>query len=159
MPANLRESTLTRPPIGYKRRVAWGDVDASGAWRFTAALSYVEEAETQLMREAGILEEDTPRLPRIYVDAQFKSPAHFDDEVVVHLSISRIGTSSVHYEFVIVKDNDVAVEGRLGVAFVGPSGTSEPLPKGIRSAFAASWRTRATGQVTGEADGARLRRR
>jgi acyl-CoA thioester hydrolase len=124
-------------PISYTRRVAWGDVDSSRAWRFVSALDYVEEAETQLMREAGVLHDATHRLPRIYVEAQFKRPAHFDDVVVVQLKLVRVGNSSIHYEFVIVRKDEVLVEGRLGVAFVGASGRSERLPDTIRSRFLA----------------------
>jgi acyl-CoA thioester hydrolase len=128
---------VTEPVLSYRRRVAWRDTDASGAWHFTAALHYVEEAETQFLREAGIPHQTTMALPRIYVEAQFRCPVGFDDEIEVRLSLARLGTSSIHYEFTIVKDDEIAAEGRLGVAFVGGSATSQSLPREVRSALEA----------------------
>ena len=79
---DVEEAALTV----HKRRVAWADVDPSGAWHFTAALTYVEEAEIELLRRAGVLDIINSHLPRIYIRADFKRPAYFDDVVIVHLA-------------------------------------------------------------------------
>jgi acyl-CoA thioester hydrolase len=121
--------------VTYMRRVAWSDVDASGAWRFTAPFDYVEDAETQLMRDLGVLHETALHLPRIYVDASFKSPARFDDEVSVTLQVAGLGRSSIHFVFSITNGDRLAVEGKLGVAFVGASGRAEELPEFLRAAL------------------------
>jgi len=121
--------------VTYVRRVAWADVDASGAWRFTAAFDYAEEAETQLMRSLGVLEETVLHLPRIYADANFTSPARFDDEVAVTLQVARLGRSSIHFVFSITNCDRLAAEGKFGVAFVGDSGRAEPLPRLLRAAL------------------------
>lgn len=122
-----------RPSTVYRRRVPWGDVDAAGIWRFVAALSYVEEAETQLMRELGILGTVGIRMPRVHVEADFRRPAYYDDEVEVTLTVSRVGRRSVHYEFVITRDGELAVEGHLRTVFVASSGQDEPLPPRVRA--------------------------
>jgi acyl-CoA thioesterase FadM len=54
--------------IAYKRRLSWADCDPTGLWRFTSALSFAEEAEVSLLREAGVLESLYGRLPRVQVD-------------------------------------------------------------------------------------------
>lgn len=121
--------------VTYVRRVAWSDVDASGAWRFTAPFDYVEEAETKLMRDLGVLHESVLQLPRIYADASFRSPARFDDEVGVTLQVAALGRSSIHFVFSITNGDRLAVKGKLGVAFVGASGRAEELPPFLRAAL------------------------
>jgi acyl-CoA thioester hydrolase len=134
-----RQTGAIRTPgaLGYPRRIAWSECDPAGWWRFTSALSYVEEAETELLRTVGVLDSLYRWLPRIYVDARFTAPARFDDEVLVRLRLARIGTSSLHYEFEIRNGTVVAATGRLGTAFVDPSGASRPLPAEARMALAA----------------------
>lgn len=121
--------------VTYVRRVAWADVDASRVWRFTAAFDYVEEAETQLLRDLGVLQDTVLHLPRIYACASFRSPARFDDELTVTLQVGRLGNSSIHFVFAITNSDRLAAEGKLGFAFVGPSGRAEPLPPLLREAL------------------------
>lgn len=62
----------------YERRVTWSDCDAAGMWRFASALTFVEEAEVSLLREAGVLAVLYGRLPRAHVEARFHTAAAFD---------------------------------------------------------------------------------
>ena len=123
--------------LRYKRRVAWGDTDASGAWTFLAVLRYVEEAEVELLREAAVLTELYGSLPRIYVEARFNRPAHFDDVVEVRLSLDRVGDSSLHYRFEVFVEDQTAAEGRLGAVLIDESGRSTGLPDEVRASLAA----------------------
>ena len=118
--------------VNYDRRVRWAECDASSVWRFTAVLSFVEEAEVELLREVGILDDLYGRIPRTYVEAQYKRPARFDDLVTVHLALTRIGDTSLHYDFAVFESGELAVRGRLGTAFVDADGASERLPSGSR---------------------------
>jgi len=124
-----------RAEFSYRRRVAWAECDPAGWWRFTSALSYVEEAETELLRSAGVLDSLYRWLPRVYVQAEFTAPVRFDDEVVVQLRVAKIGRSSLHYAFEIVNGTAVAASGRLGTAFVDAEGGSRPLPLEVRTAL------------------------
>jgi acyl-CoA thioester hydrolase len=137
--------------LRHKRRVAWGDTDASGAWTFLAVLQYVEEAEIEMLREASVLAELYGSLPRTYVEARYARPAHFDDEVEVRLSLDRIGNSSLNYVFEVILDDAVAAEGRLGAAFIDKSGNSTALPEDVRARLEA-WSAGSSG-ASGAADG------
>ena len=119
----------------HKRRVAWADVDPSGAWHFTAALTYVEEAEIELLRRAGVLDIINSHLPRIYIRADFKRPAYFDDVVIVHLAVSRLGLSSVHYQFALTANGTPLAVGSMGGAYTNGLGVSQPLPDAVRAAL------------------------
>jgi acyl-CoA thioester hydrolase len=119
--------------LQYRRRVAWADTDASGAWTFHAALRYVEEAEVELLRDASVLHDLYGSLPRIYIEAQYLRAAHFDDEVEVKLTLRRVGSSSLHYDFTLLIDGTPSAEGRMGSVFVGDDGRSTPLPEPVRN--------------------------
>jgi acyl-CoA thioester hydrolase len=116
----------------YQRRVTWADCDAAGLWRFTSALTFVEEAEVSLLREAEVLAVLYGRLPRAYVEARFAAAAAFDDLVTVHLSVARLGKTSLHYEFQIRREEELAA-GKLGVVYVDGSGKPEPVPEQTRA--------------------------
>jgi acyl-CoA thioesterase FadM len=111
----------------YERLVTWADCDATGMWRFTSALTFVEEAEVSLLRDAGVLALLYGRLPRAYVEARFAAAAAFDDLATVHLSIARIGRTSLHYEFDIRLSQARAASGKLGAVFVDEHGKPEAL--------------------------------
>lgn len=111
----------------YERRVTWSDCDAAGMWRFTSALTFVEEAEVSLLREAGVLAVLYGRLPRAYVEAQFPAAAAFDDLVTVHLSLARVGKTSLHYQFQISLGEELAAIGKLGAVFIDEEGNPEPI--------------------------------
>lgn len=119
----------------YRRRIPWRDVDAAGVWRFVAALMYVEEAETQLIRELGIAEELGIFMPRVRVEADFKHPGRFDDAISVVLQTERVGERSLRYAFMILIDGhpDPAVTGKLVTVLMGEDGTPRPIPASVRN--------------------------
>jgi acyl-CoA thioester hydrolase len=125
--------------VSYRRRVPWADTDASQAWMFTAVLRYAEEAEVELLRAAGVLGELYGHLPRTYVEARFRRPAFFDDEIEVAIGLTRMGDSSLHFDFTVHRQGELAAEGRLGAAFVS-DGAKASLPATVRRALA-TWVT------------------
>ncbi len=89
----------------YERRVAVADTDMVGIAHFTAYLRWVEEAENAFYRAAGIpflgSEPDGSILgwPRVSLNVEYLGPVHFDDQVIVALSIVRDGRSSREWKF------------------------------------------------------------
>lgn len=89
----------------YERRVAVADTDMVGIAHFTAYLRWVEEAENAFYRAAGVpflgTEPDGAILgwPRVAVSIEYLGPVHFEDLVIVELSIIRDGRSSREWRF------------------------------------------------------------
>ena len=73
-----------------------------------------------------------PNLPRRHVEAEFRRPLVFDDEAEVELRVTKVGTTSITYRWLIRKDGETAIEGRHTVVYVDPSGRSAPLPPELR---------------------------
>jgi acyl-CoA thioester hydrolase len=81
--------------------VAFGDTDASGWMHFPNIFKYVEAAEHAFLRSRGILVFDRKEggWPRVKVSCDYKRPLQCGDQIEILLGISRIGASSVTWEF------------------------------------------------------------
>jgi len=110
-----------------RRRVAWSDVDPAGIYTFISVLRYAEDAEVALFRSLNLLEQLYPHLPRVYVSVQYKSPAYFDEEVEVAVTIARIGKSSIHFLFAIIRGNEICAEGQYGVSLLNDNNRPEAI--------------------------------
>jgi len=118
--------------FAYKRRVTWADCDPTGLWRFTSVMSFVEEAEVSMLREAGVLESLYGRLPRAYVEARFHAAASFDDEVTVLLSVTRMGKTSLQYHFEVRLRDELGATGELRAVLVSKQGRPQVIPAAVR---------------------------
>lgn len=86
----------------YSRRIAFHETDAAGIVYFANYFRLAEEAETHAL--ASLSSPDTFRhfaYPRVHVEADYHAPLRFFDEVTVAARLTRIGSSSLHWEFTI----------------------------------------------------------
>ena len=119
----------------HRRRVAWVDTDAGGRIHFTAAFRYAEAAETELMREAGLLADEWADYPRRHVEAGYHRVLVFDDEIEVRLRVERLGTSSITYAWEITRAGDLCIDGRHTAVHVDRAGRPVPLSDSVRAAL------------------------
>jgi acyl-CoA thioester hydrolase len=125
--------SIGKPWFTVDRRVAWVDSDPSGAYQFTAAIRYVEDAEITMLRELGILDLLYPHLPRVAVQASYRRPCYFEEVVQVLVRVSRMGQSSIEYEFRLqLPDGTLCAEGSMTAVFIGTSGQPTRLPEEAR---------------------------
>jgi acyl-CoA thioesterase FadM len=119
------------------RAVAWNETDAAGHNHFTAAFRWLEEAEHALLMSVGMPVEEIARIPRVHIDIDYKDRLYFGQEIVVQLTVHKVGTSSCTYGFEVrTEEGVVAVSG--GLVVVHASSTSEgssPWPAAIRAAL------------------------
>lgn len=118
--------------VRYETRLTLSDTDSTGTWQFDAVLRLVQAAEIELLRDQGVLDELGANCPRVYVEVDYRRPAHFDSRLVVDLGLVRLGNTSLHYEFTVYSDGKVAAHGKLGAAYV-VDGASHHLPGTARS--------------------------
>ena len=125
--------------------IAFGDTDASGWMHFPNIFKYVEAAEHAFLRSLGILVFDRAQggWPRVKVSCDYKRPFKYADRFEVLLSISRIGTSSVTWDFEVLNTaGDTAAFGTMTNVRVDHEGKPkliseeerEKLERGIRPA-------------------------
>jgi 4-hydroxybenzoyl-CoA thioesterase/acyl-CoA thioester hydrolase len=89
----------------------------AGIVHFTTFFRYMETAEHELLRAAGMPIEvlhAERRLgwPRVSCSFDFKQPLKFAEELEVRIQVARLGRKSVTYAAEIVRDNEVLATGK-----------------------------------------------
>jgi YbgC/YbaW family acyl-CoA thioester hydrolase len=129
-------SPLECPLFRQSGEIAFGDTDASGWMHFPNVFKYVEAAEHAFLRSLGILVFDRGQggWPRVKVNCEYKQPFLAGDRYEVVLAISRIGASSLTWDFQILNPaGEVAAFGSLTNVRVDHSGKPEPISDGDRA--------------------------
>ena len=95
--------------------VAFSDTDASGWVHFSKILSYVENTEHRFFHPLGIsVFSNNSAWPRVKKSCDYRSPLRFQDPFEVILSLTKIGISSIHRQFQILKPATALVaEGEM----------------------------------------------
>ena len=116
--------------------VAFGDTDASGWMHFPNIFRYFEEAEHAFLRSRGILVFDRSQggWPRVKVSCDFKRPLLTGDRIEVLLEVSRIGASSVTWNFeVLTATGDLAAFGSVTTVRVNHEGKPQLITEEERT--------------------------
>jgi len=99
-------------PFSIEEYVRWSDVDAAGIVCYGAFVRFVEVAETEVFRAAGmpygkVFDTFDCWLPRVHFSADFHAPATLDEKLRVSAFVKALGNTSVTLGFVI--DNQTGV--------------------------------------------------
>ena len=117
--SSCEASSGLRALLKTRRRVEFRDTDAAGIVHFSAFFFWMESAEHELMRSAGLhVFERHPdgseySWPRVSVSCDYRSALRFGEEVDITVSVAELGRSSVTYRFVFEHDGRTAAEGRV----------------------------------------------
>lgn len=118
--------------------VAFGDTDASGWMHFPNVFRYFEEAEHAFLKSRGVLVFDRALggWPRVKVSCDYKRPLLTGDRIDVLLAISRIGNSSVTWNFEILTEfSECAAAGSIVTVRVDHEGRPQPITPAERDAL------------------------
>jgi acyl-CoA thioester hydrolase len=106
----LGRLTDRKPPFKYSAltRVGFSDTDAQGIVYYGRYLPYFDSARVEYHRHLGMLE--AARGEHEFVmranTIEYLAPARFDDLVEVFIRVSRIGRTSVTYDFAAYRAED-----------------------------------------------------
>ena len=111
-----------------------------GVVHYRNVFRFFEIAETELMRKIGFpySQKWTAGFPRVQANVTYKKGLRYDDPIEVRVRPSKVGTSSVVFEFAILKDSELCVEGSVTCVSVGPDRSPQHLPNEVRAALLAS---------------------
>ena len=118
--------------------VAFGDTDASGWMHFPNIFRYFEAAEHAFLKSRGVLVFDRAQggWPRVKVSCAFKHPLLAGDRIEVLLDISRIGESSVAWDFEVLNAaGKIAAHGSITTVRVNHEGRPQHLSDTERRAL------------------------
>lgn len=118
--------------------IAFGDTDASGWMHFPNIFKYAEEAEHAFLRSRGVLVFDREKggWPRVKVSCDFKRPFQCGDKFEVLLGVSRIGASSVTWDFEVINAaGEIAAFGNMTNVRVNHEGRPQEITAAERAAI------------------------
>lgn len=122
--------------VTIRRRVQWIDTDAAGIWHHSLATRWAEEAEAELHRELGIIDETFGATPRVRTEFDFNDPLRFDDEVDITLTVADLGDTSVIYDIEVMVDSRAVVRGRMIAVLIDrDTGKKRSWPDHLRDAL------------------------
>ena len=100
-----------RPPFKFsaQTRVGFSDTDAQGVVYYGRYMPYFDLARVEYHRHLDMLraEPGDRQFVMRAMNVEYHAPARFDDPIEVDVRISRIGTSSVTYEFAAYLEGEV----------------------------------------------------
>ncbi len=106
----LGRASDRKPPFKYSSltRVGFSDTDAQGIVYYGRYLPYFDSARVEYHRHLGILERER-REHELVMRAnaiEYLAPARFDDLVEAFIRVSRIGRTSITYDFAAYRIED-----------------------------------------------------
>ena len=115
-------------PKGHERffieeRVRWSDIDHARLIFYGSYLRFLEIAEVELFRAAGLpysalFERYDIWLPRVQIHCDFVAPAVLDDLLRVEVYVGRIGRKSIQLNFEVFKIPDHTLLAKAHIIMV-----------------------------------------
>jgi acyl-CoA thioester hydrolase len=120
-----------------RTRVGFSDTDAQGVVYYGRYNPFFDLARVEYLRSLGLLHHDGPGdFVMRANDVEYFAPAVFDDEIEVHVRVSRIGSTSVTFEFAAyrVPDDVLMVTAHQTLVYVDLAArTKRPVPDDFRA--------------------------
>jgi acyl-CoA thioester hydrolase len=143
--ANKIAAVMATPPFKFsaRARVGFSDTDAQGVVYYGRYNPYFDLARVEYHRSLGLLRRDGPRGGDFVMranDVEYFAPARFDDELEIHVRVSRIGRTSITFEFAAhrIPDDTLMVTAHQTLVYVDlDERVAQPVPGDYRTAIAA----------------------
>jgi 4-hydroxybenzoyl-CoA thioesterase len=127
--------------IRHDRPVRFEDIDAAGILFFARFLNYCHDAMERLFDglPGGYVDLITRRrigFPAVHVDAEFHAPLRFGDVAHIETSVTKVGTSSCTFRYVLTRGRDglhVATIRHVTVSTDLDAVKKVPLPPDVRA--------------------------
>ncbi len=172
MNASRGPSSTDEPSVPFvaRRRVEFRDTDAAGIAHFSAFFVWMESAEHELLRHAGVplVEVVTEPLhgaagkdgeppgtyswPRVSAACDYKSAVRFNDELDIYVGLEAIGRSSVTWAFRFEQAGRWIAQGRVVAVRCllrpGLAPAAVPIPGSVQTRLA-PYRIAARGALEG----------
>jgi acyl-CoA thioester hydrolase len=124
-------------PFVHELRVRFRDCDPQGIVFNANYVGYLDDALTELWREAfGSYQAMVDRGVDLVVaelNVEFLAPARFDEEIRIEAAIERLGTTGMSTRFELSREAEPLLSGRIRHVFVdATSWTKTPAPDWVR---------------------------
>jgi acyl-CoA thioester hydrolase len=132
------------PRHEHRLRVRYAETDQMGVVHHANYLLYLEESRTALMADRGCsyaaVERSGWALPVRKAGLRFRSPAHYEDELIVRTWVEKLGPASVTFASEVWRDADQTLIASGAVELACLDIRSSPrklamLPEDLRKAL------------------------
>jgi 4-hydroxybenzoyl-CoA thioesterase len=131
-------------PFSARITVRFADADAAGLVYYPVVFHYFHVAMEEFFAArcgttyARLMNEQRIGFPTVNIKAEFFTPILYGDEIEMEVSVSRVGTSSVTFEYVARRASDnlmCARSTQVQVAMNLDTRRPVPIPDMLRRAF------------------------
>ncbi len=122
----------------FEYRVRYADTDKLGISYYGNYFTWFEAARTEYFRALGLPYTECEKkgyfLPVVETSAKYFSPSTYDDLIVVRTSVSRLGRTSIHFEYRVFQKSSqkLVATGHSVHAFVDANMKPAGMPEDIR---------------------------
>lgn len=120
--------------VEARTRVIYGDTDQMGVVYYANYFRYFELSRSEFFRSLGgsyvELEKQGFGLPVVEANARYRSPAKYDDVILIEVKLAELKRASMRFEYVVRREanRDDLVSGHTVHACIGPGGKPTGLP-------------------------------
>jgi len=118
-------------------RVYYEDTDLAGIVYYANYLRFIERARSEMVRAAGIDQVAMKASGFVFavrrVEADYLSPAKYDDELIVETTLDRLKGASFDMPQTVFRDGVALFQARVSVVVLGAHGRAARLPADIRA--------------------------
>ena len=123
----------------HELRIIFGDTDQMGVVYYANYLRFFEASRAAYWRALGKsykdLEEAKVALPVVEAHCKYKSPAYYEDLLLISVEITELRAASMRFGYIVRRGTDVLAEGFTRHAVIGPTGRPRALPDDLRQAI------------------------
>lgn len=103
------------------RRIQFAETDLAGVLHFSNYYRLMEETEHAFLRSIDLSvfethDDKTISWPRVATSCEYLSPARFEDELNLVLTVTHVGRRSVAYEVEFLRDGEQIAKGHMAAA-------------------------------------------
>jgi len=118
-------------------RVYYEDTDLAGIVYYANYLKFIERGRSEWVREMGVDQAAMKRDEGVVfavrrVEADYRSPAHYDDELVVTTQVDAVTGARLVLRQTVERQGDVLFEASVTIVAIGESGAPARLPAAFR---------------------------
>ncbi len=132
-PLSLPQTSKTR------LQVRFCETDLMGIVHHANYLTYFEAARVDFIHRRGVSYDlwvkEGVHLPVVETSLRYRKPARFDEVIVVESTVVEISRVTVKFQYRIVRDADLLVEGMTLLACVGNNMAPRRIPEPIANVF------------------------
>ncbi|MFH1783375.1 MAG: thioesterase family protein [bacterium] len=124
-------------------RVSYAETDQMGVVYYSNYFIWFERGRTELLREMGLPYKDFEKknifLPVVDASCSYRASAHYDDIIIVHTKIKKVGKSSIVFSYEISRKGEekILAQGETTHAFINTDKKVVAIPEEIRNSLKA----------------------